>query len=177
MTATTPVYALPYPETTDPPDGPSQMSALALAVETELAKLNGTGAAAWTAFTPTWTNITIGNGTSECAYIKRGRLVVARFKLTFGSTTVITSTPQPGLPVTAAAAASLAQADLAVYRDVSASSNFFGIIHMASTTVVQFSQLGRASATDAFASISATVPFTWATGDIMGGTVTYEAAA
>lgn len=37
MTATTPTYAIPYPEATDPPNGPSQMQALALAVEALIA--------------------------------------------------------------------------------------------------------------------------------------------
>lgn len=33
---TTPKYGLPYPELTDPPDGPAQIKALALAIETTL---------------------------------------------------------------------------------------------------------------------------------------------
>lgn len=37
MPDTTPVYALPFPESSDPPDGPSQFEALALAVEEILA--------------------------------------------------------------------------------------------------------------------------------------------
>lgn len=34
MTATTPIYGLPYPDTSDAPNGPAQLGALALAVET-----------------------------------------------------------------------------------------------------------------------------------------------
>ncbi len=36
MTATTPIYGFPYPEDTDPPDGPGQIQALAEAVESDL---------------------------------------------------------------------------------------------------------------------------------------------
>lgn len=39
MTGTTTAYALPYPETTDPPDGAAQIKALAEAVDTVLATL------------------------------------------------------------------------------------------------------------------------------------------
>lgn len=49
MTDTTPVYGIPYPESADPPDGPSQMQALALEVETELVRVD----AAATALTAT----------------------------------------------------------------------------------------------------------------------------
>lgn len=131
---------------------------------------------AWTVFTPTWTNVTVGNGTSDCSYMRAGNLIIARYKLTFGSTTAITGVPQPGLPVTAVAGAALASGAITVYRDVSAASNYLGIVHVASTTVVQFSLLGRANATDAFAGVSATLPFTWAVSDTLGGTVVYEAA-
>lgn len=36
----TPIYGIPYPALSDPPNGPSQMQALALEVETELARID-----------------------------------------------------------------------------------------------------------------------------------------
>lgn len=131
---------------------------------------------AWTAFTPTWTGITIGDGTSDCTYYQVGKLVVARYKFTFGSTSAITATPTPTLPVNASAGSSLAAMNAAVFRDVSAATNYAGLLHIGSTTQAQFSQLGRALANDALSGISSTVPFTWAVTDILGGTITYEAA-
>lgn len=41
MPATTPTYAIPYPESTDAPNGPAQMQALALEVEAEIARVDG----------------------------------------------------------------------------------------------------------------------------------------
>ena len=41
MVATTTVYGLPYPETTDPPNGPAQMQDLAEEVEVELVRIDG----------------------------------------------------------------------------------------------------------------------------------------
>lgn len=37
----TPIYGLPYPSLTEPPDGPDQIQALAEAVETELSRIDG----------------------------------------------------------------------------------------------------------------------------------------
>lgn len=37
----TPVYGIPYPALSDPPNGPSQLQALATEVETELARIDG----------------------------------------------------------------------------------------------------------------------------------------
>lgn len=41
MTQVTPIFSFPYPENVDAPDGPSQIHALALAVETSLNTTNG----------------------------------------------------------------------------------------------------------------------------------------
>jgi hypothetical protein len=49
MTATTPTYGIPYPEATDPPNGPAQMQALALEVEAEITRVDTTAAANTTA--------------------------------------------------------------------------------------------------------------------------------
>lgn len=95
MTATTPVYALPYPETTDAPDGPSQIQALALAVETALIALDARLDAleAWTAYTPVWgssgTAPAVGNGTITGRYIKVGKLVFWKVSLVLGSTSTV----------------------------------------------------------------------------------------
>ena len=57
-----------------------------------------------TTFTPTWTNITVGNGTSTGSYVQVGDLVFVRASLVFGSTTAVSSSAA-GLtvPVTPAA--------------------------------------------------------------------------
>lgn len=81
MTGTTPVYGIPYPESTDPPNGPSQMQALALEVEAELARIDArantapvvrkyTAGATWTkpaastGFLGVWARVTGGGGGS-----------------------------------------------------------------------------------------------------------------
>lgn len=47
----------------------------------------------WISYTPTWTNLTLGNGTVAAAYRIEGKKLNLRITLTFGSTTTI---PVPG---------------------------------------------------------------------------------
>ena len=57
-----------------------------------------------TTFTPTWTNITVGNGTSTGSYVQVGDLVFVRASLVFGSTTALSgSQVSLTMPVTPAA--------------------------------------------------------------------------
>lgn len=55
--------------------------------ESRLSSIEG----AWTAWTPTYSGITVGNGTSTGRYAVIGRTVIARFTLSFGTTTAITA--------------------------------------------------------------------------------------
>ncbi len=52
MTASTPTYAFPYPEDLDPPNGPDQIGALALAVEGKFVSVDAALAAALAAEVP-----------------------------------------------------------------------------------------------------------------------------
>lgn len=59
---------------------------------------------AWTAFTPVLTNWTLGNATHDCRFMRVGRLVVAEYNITWGSTSVFSggldlSYPIPALPI------------------------------------------------------------------------------
>ncbi len=54
MTASTPVYAFPYPEDLDPPNGPDQIGALALAVEGKFVSVDAALAAAVAAEITAW---------------------------------------------------------------------------------------------------------------------------
>lgn len=81
MPATTPTYGIPYPESTDAPNGPAQMQALALEVEAELTRIDArlgtapvvrkyTAGATWskpastTGFLGVWARVTGGGGGS-----------------------------------------------------------------------------------------------------------------
>ena len=120
---------------------------------------------AWTAYTPTLGNWTLGNGTWSAAYIQAGKLIHFRANLTVGSTTSISGSPTITLPVTAIAARAASFPGGAY--DLSATTNYeLGAFH--TTTTVSFRSAGAA--------LSSTVPFTWATGDEVYVSGTYEAA-
>jgi len=55
--------------------------------------------AAYSTYTPTWTGITVGNGTQAARYMQVGKNVHAYGRLTFGSTTTVTAVAHPSLPV------------------------------------------------------------------------------
>ena len=56
----------------------------------------------WSAWTPTWTGLTIGNGTVQARYIQIGKTVSFELRVDFGSTTALTTTQgEFTLPATA----------------------------------------------------------------------------
>jgi len=70
-----------------------------VAVQTKL----GTGAGTigeWTAYTPTFTNLTVGNGIVDFKYIKLNEIVFVQGRFTLGSTSAVSSNPYFTLPVT-----------------------------------------------------------------------------
>lgn len=105
MPDTTPIYGFPFPEDTDPVDVPGDVEALALAAETLLASAFITGLGAWTSYTPTLVQSgavtkTVAGG----AYIKIGRLVIARINLAVTGSGTAANEVRIGLPVAAVAA-------------------------------------------------------------------------
>jgi hypothetical protein len=129
---------------------------------------------AFTSFIPTWTNVTVGNGAQNHAYLQMGKLIIARYELVFGSTSAITGTPVATLPVTGLSNVSFGF--FSHYRDVSAPASFDGIITVASTTTVNFLVFNPAAANANRIGVTSTTPMTWANGDMMQGQVIYEAA-
>jgi hypothetical protein len=119
---------------------------------------------AWTSYTPTLTNVTVGNGTLIGDFIQFGKLVHFKIALTWGSTTSWTS-PRFGLPVPAADSNWIAPAFL---FDSSLNTNRQpGVCAVNSSSMVPYSGSGD---------VVANVPFIWAVSDVIRITGTYEAA-
>lgn len=116
----------------------------------------------WQAYTPTWTNLTVGNGTVTATYMVAAGLVKAAINLNFGSTTSMSGIFYPSHPVPVAGTNS----GSAWAYDVSqpAASAFFVGVYVPSAYML-FPN-GRALAT---------FPFTWAVGDLLR--LEYTAAA
>lgn len=62
----------------------------------------GIDGAAWTGFTPAWTNLTVGNGTNVGRYKQIGKTCVFQLRMAFGSTSAIGTSPAVALPLAAA---------------------------------------------------------------------------
>lgn len=142
------------------------------------AKLNAlVTPAAWTAWDVSFSaNFTKGNATDQSRYFRAGNLIVAHMSLVIGSTTVVGTLPVFSVPVTRATGPFGGGATVATYRDVSASADYDGFIRLASNTSGYLEIKNVAGANDARTGIGAAVPFTWAAGDLIDGTVIYEAA-
>lgn len=120
--------------------------------------------AAWTAYVPTVTGITVGNGTLAAAYIQVGKMVHFRISLQLGSTSAVASSGNIfTMPVVSIAGVN--QAAHATCYDSSASS-----ISAAAVGI------GLGGVGNMTVGITNTAPFTWATSDQLLIAGVYEAA-
>ena len=124
---------------------------------------------AWTAYTPTFTNLTVGNGTLSASYVQAGKWVTYRGSLIFGTTTAVTGSIIISLPANLLDAASGHPLGWATCRDVSA-------VLRIPTTAITLDVNDMSFITTAGANVNATVPFTWANTDELRWQITYEAA-
>lgn len=134
--------------------------------------------AAWTAYTPTLGGFTLGNGTWSAAYARVGKACTFRAVLTFGTTTTAaTAFVTITLPLAALAATNVAFT--AQFVDVSASEYHTAASRQSSTTVVTIGLIGSTGVigpASLHRTLTATTPFTWATGDQIILTGTYQLA-
>jgi len=133
---------------------------------------------AWTTWSPSYTNITVGNGTVVARYVQIGKTVIARFEFILGSTSTVGSNPTVSTPVTGSSsgysASNNSLGDFVILD--SGNTRFFGTVTFGTTTTFGF-LIHNTSGTYAFQDfISSTVPMTWTTGDVFGFQAIYEAA-
>jgi hypothetical protein len=130
----------------------------------------------WQAWSPTYTNITIGNGTVTARYQQIGKTINVYWKLVWGSTTSVTAYPIISFPATAAHGDFLT--GTAQLTDNSAGSTVMGFVYQ---------ELGKAGFQPSYTTSNTTyttlgfitgntLPFTWTTSDVMICTFTYEVA-
>ena len=122
----------------------------------------------WTAYTPSWTNLTLGDGThSSCEYRYVGDSIEVRGRLTFGSTTAVSGAVSQAVP----ASESLSSVGIELigglaFQDASPATIYYGSIATGVTSVV-FRRQAVSGSNIVAAALSSTAPFTWATGDII----------
>jgi hypothetical protein len=130
---------------------------------------------AWTSYTPTWSNVTIGNATVNFTYKQIGKVVFVRGKATFGSTTSVSGNMQISLPVTANS--NMLDLPSGILRTQDAGvDNWYGWVLFIETGKVELI-VGRTDSTYfKGAAMNATVPYTFGNGDLIYLSFNYEAA-
>jgi hypothetical protein len=128
---------------------------------------------AWTSFTPTITNLTLGNGVLNARYKQIGKTVIFSIVVTFGTTTSIAGSLTFTKPVTSQAGNTLD--GYCVYND-SGTDWILGYFIDTSATTFAITAANASVTYVKSTTLSSTVPFTWTTNDNIRINGTYEAA-
>lgn len=166
---TTTNRAYPYPSGAVgvPPDVPGDIYKLAAAIDADLGPKTG-GSGAVTAFTPTFTNITVGNGTVAGKKWSIAGVLYLKVFLQFGSTTVFTDTSNTwlNLPISNADPTFRHSGNGHAYH-LAADSHFNLIVETRTASALMLYAAG-ADAIDPF--VKQGSPFAWAAGDVLSFT-------
>lgn len=146
--------------------------------------LTGTGTTwAWQTWTPTWTNLTVGNATTIYRYKQIGKTVFVQIKLTFGNTSSMGTGPRFTLPVGENTTTYPALTNNYIgdfFIEDSGTANFTGTVLIGgfggSGKAYLYVKTVAGSYVAAASNITSTAPMTWTTNDFITLTFAYEAA-
>jgi hypothetical protein len=135
----------------------------------------------YTAYTPTITGWTQGNATFDCRYAVTGDTVNAVGYFLFGSTSAVTATTlKVSLPVSGYTTTQNKSSGICTFNDVSASVAVAGTVQQQTATESWFywhdpETVPLAVRLESWVT-SATLPFTFATGDFVYWNISYQKA-
>lgn len=131
---------------------------------------------AWESWTPTLTNLTLGNGTVTARFIRIGRTIHYYFKFVLGSTSAVGTNPSFSPPVTTSNLYSTSNVDNVGMTTLfdTGTAVYNGPCQWTNTTTFNIQSWGASSVVT---SVTSTAPFTWVTGDSLIARGTYEAAS
>ena len=136
--------------------------------------------AAWTSWTPTFTNLTTTSGTLTAKYLKVGRLVQFNVRFVFGASSAVTGDVNMTTP-TARAEGRSGIYNLTLFD--AGTGNYIGAVlpSTSDTSLLVLRALGDDAGVGSNhiiqSALSSTIPFTWGTGDEIYVSGTYEAAS
>ncbi len=130
----------------------------------------------WTTYTPSTANITKGSGTLVGAYTRLGKTVWFRIKFILAADSAVGTAPTFSLPVTASSASTGNNSSLKSSYTDAGTAIYQGFVEFASNTTVKPWAINTAGTYAVYAGITASVPFTWTTNDVIEITGLYEAA-
>lgn len=164
---------LPYPTGSEPPNGPGAIGALAQATNDLLETLFGS----WTSYTPTWNTTggspTLGSATLVGAQRTVGKTVDFQIVLTWGAGT---SVPSGGWSFAVPVAPLRRSVFFGEVYDASATSHWTASFEVDAGATTGSILVGPSTAGNAWRAVGSTTPFTWASGDIVALSGSYETA-
>lgn len=136
---------------------------------------SSTDPTASTSYAPTWTSLTVGNGTVSFNHLRINNLVLVRGSLTFGSTTSVSGYIRFSLPFTSATYSGAPFVGDATYGDAGVGT-FVGAVIWVDASTVGLQTFNVGATYPSRVDTSASVPFTWTTNDTIFVQLVYEAA-
>ena len=132
--------------------------------------------AAWTSYTPTFANTTLGNGSVSGGYLALGKAIFFTATFTLGTTSAVGSAATVSLPVTSVSLSTRTPVANVVYRDDSAATTYPGTALWSTTTTALLGVYSVSASPASYVATSSTIPFTWATLDTILVSGFYQAA-
>lgn len=129
------------------------------------AELNALGV--WTSFTPTWTGVTVGNGTNTGVYTVINKMLFVKVKIVFGTTSVMTGFPQITLPNSLIGTTANQLVFGTANCDDTGIAAYPGSCYLIQSNAVRAYVSNTAGTYASLANITSTVPMTWSTGDVL----------
>jgi hypothetical protein len=129
-----------------------------------------------TSYTPTFTNVTVGNGTLDFKYSVLNNICIVEGTFTLGSTSAVGGGGAIiSLPVASVALAGLPIYGICLHQDATGDA-FSGTVSAVNTTTVRLNRSAVSGTNIVQDNISSLSPFTWTTSDRMHASFWYEIA-
>jgi hypothetical protein len=128
----------------------------------------------WTSYTPSFTNLTVGNGTLVGRYQQIGKIVNVYVALRLGSTSSVGSSPYFDLPI-----AQGRNTQNYIYTGAildAGTADILGCVVLQSGGAAYICFVNTASTSGSISYASATTPMTWTTNDVFQFLFSYEVA-
>ena len=128
-------------------------------------------------WTPTYVNITKGNGVEVARYVEVNKLVVLHYSLKFGSTTTIDGSGlEVSLPVNAHSSYILDRSNVVgdSTMEEDGGGSFFGVVKLQTVSTMAPVMHWVVSTYSQPRALSATIPTTWTIDDVLSMSAVYE---
>lgn len=130
----------------------------------------------YSSWTPTLTNITLGNGTMTGRYTQIGKFVNASLKLVFGTTTSVSGVMNFSLPTGASSANTAPNTMIGTMRMLdSGVANYAGLVQLTSSSAIVLTAINVNGTYATYEQFNATTPFAWGNLDEIEFSMSYEA--